>query len=211
MPVIKTADKVLRLLQLEPLDHVPPVIVGQERHARTSGVVRAAGLYSGRKSHPDWLTQCALVNRKQAEQSALMQAGQQALMRGVLIALKRRISSVSLFPKLLFQRAAFLVRPVELKRLMPPHARPTWSHQRNQRRNYDRHAMPRLLPHDAGSGNSDLPPPVGISTSVTAVDHIHDDRLRSPEVAVAKNSFNTVNAGVARGNGYHKCRGDRAK
>jgi hypothetical protein len=74
---VKAADELARVFQLQPLDDVGAREVvgrGGERHARHAGVAlvqHVSARYSGRKSWPHWLTQCAssMANRLSSPRS----------------------------------------------------------------------------------------------------------------------------------------------
>jgi hypothetical protein len=156
---------------------------GAMRARRELGL-KAAGCkewYSGSEVMVLTGSRNAPVNRKQAEQPRSCRLASRPHARCVDCA-QRRVQQRQLVPQLLFQRAASSYVRSSLKRcchprLMQPHLVASAisgeiDHQ---------FPMPRLLPHDGGSGSSDLPPPVGISTVRSPpVDHmVHDDRLRS--------------------------------
>jgi hypothetical protein len=82
-------------------------------------------------------------------------------MRGVLIALRAPHTAASARSSAAFPALLSSYVCVEFKTSLPPHAAPTWSVHPAQSA-----AKSRSMRRDGGSGSSDLPPPVGISTGV---------------------------------------------
>ena len=153
---VKAADEFARVFQLEPLDHVlarQRVGGGSQCHARhvwKAFVQQAQRAVFGPEVVAPLAHAMRLVNRKQAEQPALVQRSQQALHARRVDALGRGIQQRQLVAQQLnFECAAFFLclRGVEKRRrhtgLMQ--RADLVVHQRDQRRNHDGHAVAGLL------------------------------------------------------------------
>ena len=135
-----------------------------------------------------------LVNRKQAQQPALVQAAEQALHARRVDAFRRGVQQRQLvFEQLLFQRTAFFVRLGRVQKRRR-HACLVQRahlvvHQRNQRRDHDSHAVARVLPHDRRYLVAQRLAPAGghQHQRVAASDHvINDGLLRAAKAVVTK-------------------------